>query len=965
MKVIPTTLFALTTLIANVPCQAQGQPAPQQRLERARLLEQREGDLAAAERAYRALLADASASNVHDDVAFQLGAMLWRLERHDEAQALLARAAASGEQLAAKVAAVRAEDGEAAAAAQERQDRGRALVERFVELRLAGADNREPLQVVRAEMDKLPGPCADALVEWLGQPRARTRPYAKDGVAAALVRTLWELGTDSAVRFLTSVAEGEDLEQQRLVASMAEPPHLGSNSFADDLQPVLRAFAKVQDPTREVWNSVVKALREQSAESIARAVADEHPAVHEAGLHAVRAPFQQHLSRTDAVDLILTTQGDRLVSFATGANPEMRMLAWSVLLHALHTREVSSLLLRAAEQAPDTVPGEPQQKFRQNPVDGKLLAQILATAEAIAAWPNAADTTHARALVASMLSTSGTEWDANGVAPCLRLLELGYGAHTANSYWVSQTYRLATAEQRATIVRTIPHMANPMELIGTVAREPVPQNLFPALRDVLEAVDTTSGDRNRRMAFAALLHATARSGHPDAGDWFSEQIDNWPDQAGAITYYLVRISRAGGHRSAARGLRVLMTDVPQTRRDERLQAFYELVRIGDLDAIKDYPRAVALGMPNGSNVWYAGNDVNNGDGIEAALRRVASDHYYSYLMVLGSRSAHNANRWHGYDDEAIVRVWRALLTGDAAPMVWQNLTQVTGNRPWLPTSTIPLFAELLPEHPEATSIHGGFHTCLAPALAGMTADDARNPTMRRALSTLLASTPAPFAAFCYRELPNDVARSFVDEALAKLRDSGSIEWLNALAMQGISLQAADWRSALQGPDTDAALAMLPPDAPEELRADVAAQLASRSAVTRQHTAIALARVFGRDAAQDLLPLLQDPQELVRTTAREQLTLLREAQEQRQFWNRVQGGVDLSPQATSQKLMQQAQPGNDAEQRVLAIRSLAAIAATEALPHLIEWSGDEGTEPTVRDAAQKAVSAILTAAEAGK
>jgi HEAT repeat protein len=104
----------------------------------------------------------------------------------------------------------------------------------------------------------------------------------------------------------------------------------------------------------------------------------------------------------------------------------------------------------------------------------------------------------------------------------------------------------------------------------------------------------------------------------------------------------------------------------------------------------------------------------------------------------------------------------------------------------------------------------------------------------------------------------------------------------------------------------------------------------------------------------LLPLLQDESVNVRKGVRALLAQMREEQEQRNFWARV-GDVELTPATAAAKLIGQAMPSEDKQQRLLAIRSLALLNAPESLPYLIDWTKDQDTD--IQAVAKKAIADI--------
>ncbi|MEO6597148.1 MAG: hypothetical protein ABIP94_20585, partial [Planctomycetota bacterium] len=155
------TTLAATLLVALVPEMVSAQATdPASSLLRAKVLEEQEGDLKAAELAYRGLLDAVTTGPVQAEAALRLGSMLWRLDRKHDATPFLERATAAGGDGAAQATAVLKGQGEAGKQAQERLGRAKALVERVLNLYPRG-------QAAQAELSE-----AERELTWLGEAAA-------------------------------------------------------------------------------------------------------------------------------------------------------------------------------------------------------------------------------------------------------------------------------------------------------------------------------------------------------------------------------------------------------------------------------------------------------------------------------------------------------------------------------------------------------------------------------------------------------------------------------------------------------------------------------------------------------------------------------------------------------------------------------------------------------------------------
>ena len=174
---------------------------------------------------------------------------------------------------------------------------------------------------------------------------------------------------------------------------------------------------------------------------------------------------------------------------------------------------------------------------------------------------------------------------------------------------------------------------------------------------------------------------------------------------------------------------------------------------------------------------------------------------------------------------------------------------------------------------------------------------------------------------------------------------------------GIEPTLAEWQAALCGSQRDeSALDELPDTLGDELRAIVERLVAEdEDAGVRAGACQALANRLADDAVPVLLEALRDADAEVRGAATEALERIRFHQEQRAYWQRARAGIDTSPANAAALLIAQAQPDQDQEQRLLAIRSLALLDTPEALPYLIGWTKD--ADAAVARAAREAIATI--------
>lgn len=226
------------------------------------------------------------------------------------------------------------------------------------------------------------------------------------------------------------------------------------------------------------------------------------------------------------------------------------------------------------------------------------------------------------------------------------------------------------------------------------------------------------------------------------------------------------------------------------------------------------------------------------------------------------------------------------------------------------------------------------------------------------LAKVLREAEAEYAQTLFMYLPREAARRFAAEAHGILRRTSYRMFFENMLLAGIELDAQEW-SMLLGDETHyvhaRALEQVPVAVASHVR-PLVEKLITNPVESVQVAAItAMQRLYGQDAVGTLLPLLQHSTEKVRTAARTGLDTLKQEHEQRTYWNTASTGVDLRPASAAAKLLTQAKAGEPKDQRLLAIRSLAVLAAAESLPYLIDATKDQ--DPDIAAAARTAIAQI--------
>ncbi len=991
MNTLLRSTWAAALCVAAVSAQAPDAAAA---LARAQLLENQEADLSAAEQAYRALLADGNAAAAHGEAALRLGTLLWRLDRKDDGKPFLERAAAAGGTIAEQATAVLQGQGEQGKQAQERLDKARALVALYQELTERPRDDKgawdEATSRRRTEVSKdlrwLGSQAAQAIVDALRKlddvrkNNSSLWGPGKEASRKGLSYWLWQIGTNPAVEALREWAQASDVLLRRAIAE-------GTNrsKVAADLEPALLEFVRDPDPAGEVWRSVVDSVTKLTNAQHLQLASDPQPSLAAAGLAALAETWPD-LTQADREQVVVKL-GQTIRRATQADDARLAQAAWRAMkaFAALGPRSAQSLFLAEAHRYPGELGGF---IFNLMPdVDDAFLSELRAAAKRVGKqmYKNARGD-DAGFAIAEFVTRGKAKWTAAGVDDALTLLELGYGTCKGyDSRWLLPCLPLATADQLARLIRALPDVADPELLIRGIGAMRLPAEVFPALRDLVEvclseASPPWSKDRNPQSRsvrgrgvevsgisdrVVGLCGAIANTRAPAVAAWFGNIIDREAGLAAVVANLLVTMSGNGVGASTHEALRKLLvwpgTDENELQPHERSQIFAELARVGDVAAIPLFPRTYELGLQR--------VQISRGDGFQAAG-----------IGFLGERKDYGTRRatgpWHGYGDPDLITAWRTLVESTAAGQVWDELNSGNVSQPGtatsvqggqsrafgIPLAVLPVLCQHLPKRwalaptDEARrDLQNGvlmdFHRIPTAAVEG-------DSELARALRMLLKAEDTQLAMSVFASLPSEVGLVFADEARLALRRSPSKYQISYLLRAGIELPVDDWRDLLQSQERNGLveiLKALPPQPAAALRAEVEATLAHGQPEVRIAACQAMRRTYAADAVPSLLPLLQDPSDDVRKAARANLDQLREEHERRTFWVDAKSGIDLSPASAAAKLLAQAKPGEAKDQRLLAIRSLAVLAAAESLPYLIEWTKD--TDADVATAARTAIAQI--------
>ncbi|MBL8738896.1 MAG: HEAT repeat domain-containing protein [Planctomycetes bacterium] len=1002
------TLFPIVAASLLVALPAQDPPT--KALQRAQLLEQQEGDLAAAQQAYRSLLADATAKAVHAEAALGLGTLLWRLEQHNAATPFLQQAVAAGGDVGARANDVlQGQDPEGTQQA-ERLAKAQALAARVTELTPWGAPTEEQkrrLSAVTAELRLLGSIAARAAILEI----ERLRPLGvridengrSDGGIDSHLRLVWTVGGPHAIDALTRWSQDPEVNWRRRVTQAIE----AEETVAGDLRPLIDVYLRDSDPSREVPRSLARVVANLAEEELLGLVKSDDARLQRAGLTGLLSKFYN--PQYEALDTLVRDTGDRVAQLTRSDDPAVASAAWRILQwFAGPNASANAVLCSVIDRMPDDMVVQVQ--LGRRGCDDAWIAGLAAAAERLGPMRSTSGS-GGQAAIAAMLVHSDPEWTAAGAEAAVRLIELGYGKGpkqqgTGACNWQAHLGRRVDADQTVRVVALFDRIHVIDDLLNQLQQRPVPKAAFSSVRMLLSrrhAPERPDWMRERmtlqrvvagntgnvltagRSVHSLLLFA-ADSGHPEAAAWLWQQLEADATLAGTIASGLRTLSWRGDPAARIELRKLLVwpgTDQNELQPTERAEVLAELVRVGDEPTIELLPRACELGLQT-TRPYYPSRGATEKPLLSVEAAGIG------FLMTQAPESPSTASTWYGYDEPKLQRAWSTLLSSPAAAdMAWSELAAAngggavgirpTGNRPprtpstggilppsnrGVPVAVFPLLLERIPAWlatqrdtaPKAASavvdvLGRSMRHCPEAAFAEGT-------PLHAALQQALRGADRGFAEELLHYVPSKVRVRLAEEARALVAGTESRLVLATVLQDGVELPDTLWQQLLQHRDPKlriAALGWLRPANATRLRDAITAQLQVEQGEVRLAASTTMARLFGTEAVPALLPLLQDQDESVRNAVREQLERLRQDTEQRVFWQKAQAGIDTSRQGASAKLLLQAKVGEPKEQRLLALRSLAVLGVAETLPYLIDAANDADAE--IAAAARAAITTI--------
>jgi len=948
MKELLRTTLTLATLAASIPCQLR-EATPKERLDYARVVEKSEGRLDHAEQLYRGLLTDQRAKGVHAAVAYELGRLLWTLDKRDEARPFLQIAVQAGGDPGEQANRLLQSDTAEARQGVELEEKAEALVTRMNEIlqrykrdeKLA-RDDENRLSSLRVELLWLGSHAAKVIAGHVTLHDSITREEARLQTLkprfSYLYNVLWELGTDPARAHLMRVAETGPLPLLRFVSNEATGKGRG-------LVDVWAAFAQAKDPTGEVWRNLSHRVYELDVQDVLALTGKPQPAAQALGLLAAARNWHRYNVAEREVFFSMHHHALKVTLGSSHARFELaaRELLGAMLAHG--PKAGTELFFEVAHAFGD------QTRIHYNAnrpqrvkADDAWIGGAAATAKQLGRLPPTpagSSPSNAKAALAFLLKNMEVAWTKAAVDDLVTLFELGY--IYPQGQWQLDLLANADAAQVARVIRALPHLQQANPVLRALAERDQDPSWFDAYRETAQRCFEDDSIRWRGSVSSGqiywsgdlfeLIKLAAQASPDRAVPWISRLLGERALLRDSCADLLVGMSAEGtvSSRAALRDALRMHVDHLDRRAFERV--FAELVRAGD-------EASIPLLAEHYGHRWH--------DDSKPTVTR--GNHRPIKISRLVENLARNDV---GFDEQAQLRLWQALVTGPCADAVWYDL-RMGGKRKGVvvPVTGLPSLSYLLSKDQFGEfDAHTRRASELLVAFARLTTEDLERIEQRAGLEQLLRSDRPRLVLTTFGNLRPDVAARYRDLAERTLRANPQLGDLTKLCTR-IDIDADLWRLLFEK-HTWGALHAIPDQRVAEFEGDIARLLTDENSSVRTEACNALVRGLGSRAAPYLLPRLRDDDQYVRKAVKKQLDELRAIRQQEDFWGDASKRIDTTPASAAARLIAQAMAEQPKQQRLLAIRSLALLGEPAALPYLIDWTNDKDQD------VQKAARAAIT------
>ena len=908
-------MFA-ASLVAQKPERTQVSPAVKMELASVLAVEEQEKDLGKALQLYGEAVKDQKLSEgARQYAAYRLAALLRRLGRHEEATAVL-RAAGKGKVVSLDD----VTNGQDPERQKQLRLQARELIKKLTTRPIVGTVGHIDDTLIE-QLTWIGRPAVPEVVAYLQDDKNRT--VSRQIYAQELYGFLWRQGGPHASKHLCEVATQKDANYAQSAA--------GSLTSIDIHAPEVRAYVANENP--EIAKQFLQSVSSLLDAAQLLALADGGDASTKSFVLRTlprRTLNQDHLKHAlalceEARQGANPEYGKASELFLTSTEAQQSIAGMLMLLEIvpdLYRRRVPVASYQAVPRGPN---GPDYEGFKPRQFSNAEMAAILpalrAATKSIGAVEGKGGPTNWLVSLIHAFLQSGSE---AAIHLAIEMWDLGYGVHAIFGGFATP----ATAVELLKRWDKVPQQSRD-RFFWAFGRDDMTPAAFPLLCEI--AASPAIGSNIDRV-----IQMVGHSGHEDAADWVAAQwrkgaVDR--SNAKKNTVYVDALVQLGRTDKGER-VRIAMQNMargfggPRLDGDLRAQLMLALMSMGD-ERVLDF---LAVGLHDGKAVHpYCDPERKFSQSPLQYLTRRQPDpaHGYSTEQILdtvtrlvrfekrGSITTRNLFSNSVRDDVLVILATEATKYGE--PKAWA--TALTGR-----------LDERLRKGGDVAILEkcflGGFGRASQSEQWLSSGVQAVWKRYRKQIRALIDGDDGDWAMKAITCLLHFEDERFDVAELLRNRHEQVREWAVREVANGSAKVPA---------------------------AQVIPLLRDSSVRTRQQAALHLGAVVAKTAVPALIELLRDSDHDVRKQAADALTRIRFYHEQQAHWDRVLKGLDASPASAAEKLLVQAKPGANKEQRLLAIKSLGVLGAPEALPFLIEWSQEK--DPEISATSKAAITEI--------
>lgn len=991
-------IFALLVLAlsASSTALAQEELLTHPELERAIVIEELEHDLQQALTIYEKLALDPQLSDeLQRYASLRLGRLRGRLGNPDGARAAFADAAKGDDTIARLAKAELADPGRDEERARLLREEARnwigkirkhELIEDMPLSRYLGEDS-----ILRNMLWIGPGAAPEIAREIETQ---MSEPSPDYHYVTDLAYVLWHVGGPDAAAYLDSIRARDNVELRRaILRGLTGASHFGTEFAARDLVSVAQAFLTDSDPdgiTQTYALGHTPGRRDHrnwllyDVEAVLVMTDSPIPAVRIAAFGLIAAEWKELRGKSSERSWV-DPFTPRLARELDDVNPSVVQAAYGALANVGMLSASSRALL--VQKLPSL-----RSDFHLNvnggftaPPDDPGIAMLLPMLRELG---SSTDKTDRDRSVQRLIGAYLPSLKRDSLDLVLEYSKLGYDNSHQIPKWIAAN---CNAQDSARVLHAVAEEPALESLLNWAAEAELTPECWPALQMLSErfAENVTLEDSDYETLWLAIGRAATPEAISFLVDALGEEVTQ--ERHYYLTNALLRASVVRPEADAKDALcRAFVVKTPgddpdwKTARHRQL-IFARLVELGDLRAFTLLPAAQELGLSSATLGSYGTPPPRASRYSRWTVENVS-------ILVWHELWENQWTHFHGYSDADFATVWDMSFErakNEPQAKIWRSLHSALGAESRsdlemeadLHVKGLPIPDRYIGVQPKlvavaarhwamrapkdsgdpSSEVHNGLALLLDIRRRRVLNDTAVNQALDELHSACLASSFWRIRKTALQLMPSEPKDAARRADLAALIDPNAN--VARVAMERIfdSQQPVSrelFQLVLQNPEykiRTRAITTLAPYVEGGAAEIIKGLLKDPSTSVRVNACQFLATQVDSNPVPELLVALSDVELEVREAAASALRAIRFYHDEKAHWDRVFAGTELSTNGAAAALLKQANASNTIEVRLLAIRSLGALAAAETLPFLIEWTTDTNSE--IQSAARAAIARI--------